>query len=942
VTRSITERDRNRTSPGARVAKPLVIVESPAKAKTIAGYLGTDSYTVMASVGHVRDLPSDKKELQAQHPEKVQTHGRLAGIDPDDHFDVVYVVHASKKKVVTELKRALKSADELILATDEDREGEAIGWHVREVLDPRVPVKRMVFHEITPHAIREALEQPRDLDMKLVEAQETRRVLDRLVGWETSPILWRVFGRGQAASAGRVQSVAVRLLVERERARMRFRSGRWHDLEGSFLTVRDGNQPFGAALVEVDGRRIAEGRDFDPATGRLAEGRDVVLLDADDATALADRLRDVPYRVASVDSDPFTERPRAPFTTSTLQQEAARKLRFTASRAMSVAQRLYEQGYITYMRTDSTNLSEQAVAAARTTIRAQYGAEYLPTDVRTYRSKVKNAQEAHEAIRPAGDEIRSPDAVRAELDGDAQRLYELIWMRTIACQMVDARGRKVTIRLGATSTSGERTTFRAAGKTYDFLGWRRAYIEDVDEDEEVEREARLPSVNEGDEVTCTELDAVGHETKPPARYTEASLVKELEERGIGRPSTYAAVIETIQARGYIWRKGTALVPAWTAFAVTNLLEQHFGHLVDYNFTATMEEALDVIARGEGEREKWLDSFYNGNGTPGLRELVSDEALAGIDPRGVSTIPIGEDETGHPIIVRVGRYGPYVQRADNETASLPPDIAPDELTVDLALELIKQQAEGPKALGIDPATELPVYVLTGRFGPYVQLGDQAAGSKKKPKRASLFATMTPDTVTLEEALELLSLPRVVGTDAEDREIIASPGRFGPYLKRSDGETRSLTAEAQLLTVTLEEAEALYAQPKRRRGRQQKPPIAELGAHPESGAAVRVLEGRYGPYVTDGTVNATVPRGIHPAELSLDEAVGLLRARADAAPASAQRVTKRVAKKPAKKTTKTAKKSAKKATKTAAKKPTKSAAKQATKSAGEATAPKSASA
>ena len=901
------------------MAKPLVIVESPAKAKTIASYLGSDAYTVMASVGHIRDLPSDKKELQAQHPEKVETHGRLAGINPDDHFDVVYVVHGSKKKVVTDLKRALKDADELILATDEDREGEAIGWHVREVLGPRVPVKRMVFHEITPHAIREALEQPRELDMKLVEAQEARRILDRLVGWETSPILWRVFGRGQAASAGRVQSVAVRLVVERERARMRFRSGRWHDLEGTFLAVTDAEQPFIAALVEVDGRRLAEGRDFDAATGRIADGRDVVLLDGETASALADRLRDVAYRISSVDSDPFNERPRAPFTTSTLQQEAGRKLRFTASRTMAVAQRLYEQGYITYMRTDSTNLSEQAVTAARSAIRRQYGADYLPDQPRTYRSKVKNAQEAHEAIRPAGDEIRTPDAVRAELDNDAQRLYELIWMRTVACQMVDARGRKVTIRLGATSSDNERVTFRASGKTYDFLGWRRAYVEDVDEDEEVEREARLPSVSEGDGATCTGLAPVGHETKPPARYTEASLVKELEERGIGRPSTYAAVIETIQARGYVWRKGSALVPAWTAFAVTNLLERHFGHLVDYNFTATMEEALDVIARGESEREKWLDSFYFGNGTPGLRELVSDDALGRIDPRGVSTIPIGVDDTGHEIIVRVGRYGPYVQREDDQTASLPPEVAPDELTVALALELIEAQSQGPKSLGDDPDTGLPVYVLTGRFGPYVQLGDQEPGSKKKPKRSSLFASMTPDSVSLDEALLLLALPRVVGTDAEGREIVASPGRFGPYLKRADGETRSLGAEEQLLTTTLAEAEALYAQPKQRRGRQQKPPIAELGAHPESGAAVRVLEGRYGPYVTDGTVNATVPRGSDPASLTLEDALALLRARAETAPAGAKRAVKKTSKT-------TARKPAKKAAKKAAKTPAKKVAKQ----------------
>jgi len=896
------------------VAKPLVIVESPAKARTIAGYLGKD-FTVKASVGHIRDLPGSKDEVP---DDKKESHGRLAGIDADDHFDTVYVVHASKKKVVTELKQALKGADELIVATDEDREGEAIGWHVLEVLQPKVPVRRMVFHEITPHAIREALENPRELDMKLVEAQEGRRILDRLVGWETSPVLWRVFGRGQAASAGRVQSVAVRLIVQRERARMAFRAGQWNDLEADLLAH---DQAFRASLVEVDGRRVAEGRDFDPATGkiRVDEGtgaRDVVLLDAPGAAALADRLRDAPFQVASVEAEPFTERPRAPFTTSTLQQESSRKLRYGAARTMAIAQRLYERGYITYMRTDSTNLSEQAITAARAAITREYGDAYLPAEPRVYRSRVKNAQEAHEAIRPAGDNIRSPEELRAELDADEQRLYELVWIRTVACQMSDARGSKTTLRIAATSSAGELATFRAAGKTYDFLGWRRVYVEDVDEGDVVEDEARLPSVVEGESVECTDLEAVGHETKPPARYTEASLVKDLEERGIGRPSTYAAVIETIQARNYAWKKGTALVPSWTAFAVTNLLEQHFGHLVDYGFTASMEEALDVIARGEGEAEKWLHSFYFGNGTPGLRQLVSDDQLARVDPRGVSTIPIGTDDTGHEIVVRVGRYGPYVQREDSETASLPPDIAPDELTVDLALDMIAKQAAGPTALGTDPETELPVYVLTGRFGPYVQLGEQENGTKRKPKRASLLASQTPETVTLDDALKLLSLPRSLGDDSEGREIVASPGRYGPYLKRADGDTRSLTSEDQLFTVTMPEAEALFAQPKQRRGRQQKPPLAELGEHPDTNAPVRVLDGRYGPYVTDGTTNATVPRGTDPTELTLAEAVALLRARAEMGPRKARKATKKTAKQPAKKTTK---KAAKKTTKKAAKQP-----------------------
>jgi DNA topoisomerase-1 len=901
------------------VARPLVIVESPAKARTIAGYLGAD-YEVKASVGHIRDLPGSKEEV----PDALkESHGRLAGINPGDHFDVVYVVPANKKKVVSELKQALKNADELIVATDEDREGEAIGWHVLEVLKPNVPVKRMVFHEITPHAIREALDNPRDLDLKLVEAQEGRRILDRLVGWETSPVLWRrVSG---ARSAGRVQSVAVRLVVQRERARMAFRSGAWFDLEGAFEANAT---TFGASLIELDGRRIAEGRDFDPATGKIAaenEGN-VVVLDEPAASALAERLREAPFTVAAVESTPFTERPRAPFTTSTLQQEASRKLRYPSARTMAVAQRLYERGYITYMRTDSTNLSEQAITAARASIRELYGDDYLPAEQRAYRNRVKNAQEAHEAIRPAGDRIRTPDDVGRELDADERRLYELIWIRTIACQMVDARGRRMTIRLGATSTADERATFRASGKTYDFLGFRRAYVEDTDEGDDTEVEARLPAVNEGEAVRCEVLAPVGHTTKPPARYTDASLVKELEERGIGRPSTYASVIETIQARGYVSRKGNALVPSWTAFAVTNLLESHFGHLVDYSFTATMEEALDVIARGEGEAEKWLHSFYFGDGEAGLRELVSEENLARIDVREINTVPLGVDDNGQPIEVRVGRYGPYVQRGDEERASIPPDLAPDELTIDMAVQLIEQQAGGPQSLGDDPQTGLAVYVLNGRFGPYVQLGEIDDAPDGKPKRASLFRSMSPSTVTLEQALQLLSLPRVVGVDTDGAEITAQLGRYGPYLKRGT-DSRSLESEEQLFTVTLEQALGIFAQPKRR-GRAAKPPLAELGEHPDSGAPVRVLDGRYGPYITDGTTNATVPRGTDPTALTLDEAIALLRDRAERGPAKkAKKAAKKAAKKTAKKpAAKTAKKAAKK---TAAKKAAKGTKKAAAK-------------
>jgi DNA topoisomerase-1 len=897
-----------------------VIVESPAKAKTIEGFLG-DGYVVRSSVGHIRDLPAKASDL----PEgKRETHGRLAGIDPDDHFDVHYRIVPGKSKVVQELRSALKGADELILATDEDREGEAIGWHVLDVLKPKVPVKRMVFHEITRTAIGEALQSPRDLDMHLVEAQEARRVLDRLVGYETSPVLWRKIGK-QAPSAGRVQSVAVRLIVDRERARMRFVAASFHDIVGRFEAL---DVVFPAALVEVDGTRVAEGRDFADDTGQVRDGRDVVVLDHAAATSLADRLAGAAFAVESLESKPTRESPRAPFTTSTLQQEAARKLRFGASKTMAVAQRLYERGHITYMRTDSTNLSEQAITAARHEILHRYGEAYLPDAPRTYRSRVKNAQEAHEAIRPAGERIQSPDDVRADLDGDEQRLYELIWMRTLASQMNDARGRQVTLRVAATSSVGERAVFRAGGKTYDFLGWRVAYVEDVDEGDDVEAEAVLPAVVAGAAVGCAGLEVQAHETRPPARFTEASLVKELEQRGIGRPSTYAAVVETIQAREYVWRKGSALVPAWTAFAVVQLLERHFAHLVDYGFTATMEESLDAIARGEAQKDKWLDAFYFGNGQAGLRELVSDDHLADIDPRAVSTVTIGLLD-GAEVVVRVGRYGPFVQVGD-ATASLPPDLAPDELTPAAAAELVSRQADGPRELGSDPDTGLPVYVTSGRFGPYVQLGDQEPGSKRKPKRASLFASMGPETLTLEQALALLRLPRVVGVDEDGVEIAAANGRYGPYIKRGS-DTRSLESEEQLLSIDRDQALALLAQPKRARGRQARPPIAELGEHPDTGAAVRVLDGRYGPYVTDGSVNATVPRGSDPASLTLDDAVALLRARA-ADPRPARRVAKR-ATKSGKAAKRSAKPSAKrtKSTKSTGRAPTKASDAPATESA-----------
>jgi DNA topoisomerase I len=884
------------------VPKPLVIVESPAKARTIAGYLGAD-YVVESSVGHIRDLPSNASEVPKKY--KGTDAGRL-GIDVDNDFQPIYVVPKKKKDVVKELKDALNGASELYLATDEDREGEAISWHVLEILGPDVPVRRMVFHEITRQAIQEALENWRDLDMKLVEAQESRRVLDRLVGYEMSPVLWKKMM--PRLSAGRVQSVATRLVVERERARMAFRTAEYWDLEGEFTPAANGEDDrFPATLVELDGQKIASGRDFDAATGQVADdargGDPIVHLGQADAEALVERLRDVGYEVASVESKAFTERPKPPFTTSTLQQEAGRKLRFSAGRTMRVAQGLYERGYLTYVRTDSVNLSDQAIQGARDQIGSLYGAEYLPDAPRTYQSKVKNAQEAHEAIRPAGDRMRSPDEVRGDLSADERRLYQLVWMRTLACQMTDARARRVSIRLSATSTTGEAAVFAASGKTYEFLGFRRAYIEGAD-DPDAEREdaeSRIPPLSEGDAIRCEELAAAGHTTQPPARYTEASLVKELEERGIGRPSTYASVIQTItHERGYVWKKGSALVPSWTAFAKMQLLEWYFPHLVDYDFTATMEESLDCIARGETESTNWLREFYFGNGERGLKDLVGDDHLAEIDPREINTIPIGKDDQGRAVNVRVGKFGPYLER-DEERASLAEDIAPDELTVDLAVELLERAAEGPQVLGKDPETGLEVIAREGRYGPYVQLGELIDG-EEKPKTASLLSSMSLDTMMLEDALKLLRLPRVVGTDAEGHKITAHNGRYGPYLKKGK-ESRSLETEEQIFTVTVEEALALFAQPKQHR-RRTRPPIAELGTHPDTGAPVRVMDGRYGPYVTDGTINATIPRGSDPKSLSLEDAVDLLRERESRGPAKRARKTTK------KKSTKTAKKATKK--------------------------------
>ncbi len=862
--------------------KSLVIVESKTKADTIGRFLG-DDFTVLASFGHVRDLP--RKGL---------------GVDVEDHFRLEYAPPEGRaKEVVSTLRRALKGADELYLATDEDREGEAIAWHLIEVLKPRTEVRRMVFHEITREAIDAAIANPRELDMRLVEAQEGRRTLDRLVGYEVSPVLWRRVGG--ARSAGRVQSVAVRLVVERERERMAFRTAEFWDLDGRFTARGTG---FGARLVELAGRRVAGSRDFDPATGLLASGSTAVHLRETDARDLSARLADTAFTVRSVEAKDFVERPKPPFKTTTMQQEAGNKLRFSAGRTMSVAQGLYERGYITYMRTDSISLSNQAVDAARAQIVERFGQAYLPPAPRSYANTTKNAQEAHEAIRPAGARFRTPEEVRGELSRDEQQLYELIWMRTVASQMTDARGRRVTIRLGGDSSAGEEVIFRTTGKSYEFLGFRMAYV-DVSDDPagSDDDEAVLPTVGEGEGVACDSLTANGHATQPPARYTEATLVKVLEDSGIGRPSTYASIINTITSeRGYVWKKGTALVPSWTAFAKTQLLERYFAHLVDYGFTATMEEALDAVARGEGEAEKWLHSFYFGNGTAGLRDLVSEDNLARIDMSEVNKISLGTDAAGAEYVVRVWNTGESLHCGD-EKCPLPADLPPDELTVERARELIDKGAGGPRELGTDPESGETVLVLTGRFGPFVQLGVLEEGSKAKPPRASLFKSMDPDTVDLETALRLLSLPRVVGADAEGNEITAQNGRYGPYLKKGT-DSRSLETEEQLFTVTLAEAESIFAQPKRGRNQKTKPPIQEFGESPDTGKPVRVLDGRFGPYVTDGVTNATVRRGLDPETISFEEALDLLRERAAKGPTKKKTAKKKAVKKTTKKTAKKA--------------------------------------
>jgi DNA topoisomerase-1 len=837
--------------------KSLVIVESPAKARTIAGYLGS-GYAVESSVGHIRDLPDRASDVPAAQRKRF---GAL-GVDVNSGFEPYYVVDPGKKKVVTALKKLLSESDELLLATDEDREGEAIAWHLVEVLKPKVPVRRMVFHEITKDAIERALDETRTIDDRLVDAQETRRILDRLYGYEVSPVLWKKVTRG--LSAGRVQSVATRLVVQRERERMAFRSAEYWDL---LATLDPG--AFESRLVAVDGARVAQGKDFAPTTGELRESG-VVHLDEERARSLGASLEGAAFAVRSVDERPYRRKPAAPFRTATLQQEASRKLRFSAQTTMRVAQRLYESGYITYMRTDSTTLSESAIAAARAQVADLFGDDFVPAKPRLYGRAVANAQEAHEAIRPAGDTFKTPKELQGQLGRDELALYDLVWKRTLASQMEDARGNTVSLRIGATSSSGEDVEFGASGTVITFRGFLAAYEPGKDEPTDGDDEERvLPPLEVGQDVTLLTLEPDGHATVPPARFTEPTLVRALEERGIGRPSTYAAILSTIVDRGYVFKKGTALVPTFVAFAVVNLLERHFEQLVDFDFTARMEDDLDRIAAGEKARTEWLGRFYFGDGSdPGLQQLVT-EHLDEIDARAVNSIEIPGSET----VVRVGRYGPYLENGERR-ASLPSDLAPDELTPERVEELLSQPDNRP--LGSDPETELEIVVRSGRYGPYVT-EVLPEGADEKPRTASLFSSMSPETVTLEEALRLLSLPRVVG-ELDGEEVTAQNGRYGPYIKRGS-ESRSLASEEQLFTVTLDEARALLAEPPRRRGRlgSARGPLKELGPDPSSGKPIVLRDGRFGPYVTDGETNASLRRGDTPEGITLERATELLAER-----------------------------------------------------------------
>ena len=852
----------------------LVIVESPTKARTIRNYLPSD-YRVEASMGHVRDLPPSAEEIPEKYKGEKWAH---LGVNVDSDFEPVYVVPKDKKKTVKELKDALKEADELVLATDEDREGESISWHLLQLLKPKVPTKRMVFHEITPEAIRKAIENCRNIDEQLVRAQETRRILDRLYGYTLSPVLWKKIAWG--LSAGRVQSVAVRLLVSRERQRQAFKQGGYWDLKA---TLEQEKTPFESKLVTLGGTKVATGSDFDENTGKIAEGRNVVLLDEVQAEGLKERLEDKPWTVNSVEERAVKRKPSPPFTTSTLQQEANRKLRMGARQTMRTAQSLYEQGFITYMRTDSVHLSDEAIAAARSCVEKMYGAEYLSPEPRQYTTKSKGAQEAHEAIRPAGKTFRTPQ--ETGLKDQEFSLYDLIWKRTVACQMADSRQTHITVNLQV-----EDAGFRSNGKRIDFPGFLRAYVEGSDDPEAAleNQEVLLPPLKQGDHPNCTEIEVVGHETQPPARFTEASLVKTLESEGIGRPSTYATVISTIVDRRYAKLQGNALIPTFTAFGVTSLLEKHFPEFVDVKFTARMEQTLDDISTGEAQWLPYLREFYSGES--GLDTQIKEQEEH-IDPKLARTIELENLDTDPEMTYRIciGKFGAYIEAENGEDivkASIPEDLTPSDLDPEQIEKILKQKTEGPEELGIHPEEDKPIYIMTGRYGPYVQLGDEIEGSKKKPKRASLPKGVNMEDVTLDMAVGLLSLPRTLGTHPETGcKIQTNLGRFGPYVVHDQGKEvgkdyRSLKAGDDVLTITLERALELLAQPKRARRGSAKaaPPLKDLGKHPEDGEVVGIYDGRYGPYVKHGKVNASLPKDTVVEDMTLEKALELLQAKA----------------------------------------------------------------
>ncbi|MGE0708989.1 MAG: type I DNA topoisomerase [Planctomycetota bacterium] len=878
----------------------LVIVESPTKAKTLRKFLG-DEFVVESSVGHVRDLPKRKSEIPSKHHEEAWAkRSDTLGVDVDHDFRPFYVVHPDKKDKIKELKALAKEADELLLATDEDREGEAISWHLLELLQPKVPVRRMVFHEITKRAILEAVEQTRQVDDKLVDAQETRRIVDRLFGFGVSPILWRKVRPG--LSAGRVQSVAIRMVVEREQARLRFKPAAYWGINAELETTE--SQAFEARLATLDGKRLAAGKDFDPDTGTLLKADGLIHLLGEEAEAVKRSLEAHGFAVTETEEKPFRQSPSAPFTTSSLQQEGNRKLRFGATRTMRAAQVLYENGFITYMRTDSVALSNEAVASTRAEIEKLYGAAFLPAEPRFYKNKSKNAQEAHEAIRPVGTpSFPSVAEVEQRLGEDPARVYELIWKRTMACQMKDAEGRRMTVRVKSDWAERE-AVFVANGQVIDFAGYKRAYVEGSDDPDEAlgEQDRILPPVAKGDALRGRAITPKESVTQPPSRLTEASLVKALEESGVGRPSTYASIIRTIERREYTFKKGNALVPTWLAFAVVRLLHEHMGHLIDYDFTAAMEDRLDEIARGEASRVPYLREFYFGNGQTGLKELL-DQKKDEIDPREVCSIVLGQDtEAGEEVVVRVGRYGPYLQRGEDR-ASLPDGLAPDELDIARARELLAAGVKANEPIGAHPDSGDPIYVKTGRFGPYVQLGDamgeDGKPKKPKPKMVSLLPGMSPDTVTLDDCLELLTLPRVLGQDAEGVDVEAHFGRYGAYIKRGK-DTRSLGDDDDVLTVQLPRALELLAQEKKRGRFQAKELKVFEDVEQLDGVTIKMLNGRYGPYVTDGETNASLPREMpDPQALTVEQAVELILARRAKGPSTKKKTKKKAAKKTSKK-------------------------------------------